>query len=98
MGAITVRQLDEATKRNLRIRAAENGHSMEQEARNILKAALTPGLAPAVDIPVEAPTVGMPGETWVDRIRRRFEEIGYAEDLVIEPREEMAEVRVKFDE
>ncbi len=85
MGAITVRQLDEATKRSLRIRAAENGHSMEQEARNILKAAL----APAVEAPVE---------NWVDRIRRRFEEIGYAEDLVIEPREEMAEVRVKFDE
>ena len=41
MVSITVRNLDEGLKRRLRIRAAENGHSMEQEARNILRAALS---------------------------------------------------------
>ena len=40
MASITVRKLDEGLKRRLRIRAAENGKSMEQEARDILRAAL----------------------------------------------------------
>ena len=40
MATITVRNLDEGLKRRLRIRAAENGKSMEQEARDILRAAL----------------------------------------------------------
>ena len=40
MASITVRNLDEGLKRRLRIRAAENGKSMEQEARDILRAAL----------------------------------------------------------
>ena len=40
MASITVRNIDDGLKRRLRIRAAENGRSMEQEARNILKAAL----------------------------------------------------------
>lgn len=40
MASITVRNLEEDLKRRLRIRAARNGNSMEQEARNILKAAL----------------------------------------------------------
>ena len=40
MASITVRNLDDGLKRRLRIRAAENGRSMEQEARDILRAAL----------------------------------------------------------
>ena len=40
MANITVRNLDEGLKRRLRIRAAEHGHSMEQEARDILRTAL----------------------------------------------------------
>lgn len=40
MASITIRNLDEATKRKLKIRAAINGRSMEQEAREILKSAL----------------------------------------------------------
>ena len=40
MASITVRNLDDGLKRRLRIRAAENGRSMEQEAREILKHAL----------------------------------------------------------
>lgn len=40
MASIVIRNLDEATKRKLKIRAATNGRSMEQEAREILKSAL----------------------------------------------------------
>lgn len=40
MASITVRNLEDDLKRRLRIRAAENNRSMEQEAREILKAAL----------------------------------------------------------
>ena len=40
MASIIVRKLDEGLKQRLRIRAAENGKSMEQEVRDILKAAL----------------------------------------------------------
>jgi plasmid stability protein len=41
MASITIRNLDENTKRKLKVRAAMNGRSMEQEAREILKSALT---------------------------------------------------------
>jgi plasmid stability protein len=40
MASLTIRNLDEETKRALRIRAAQHGVSMEEEARRILKAAL----------------------------------------------------------
>ncbi len=40
MASITVRNLEDGLKRRLRIRAAENGRSMEEEARNILRTAL----------------------------------------------------------
>jgi len=40
MASIVIRNLDEATKRKLKIRAATNGRSMEQEAREILKISL----------------------------------------------------------
>jgi plasmid stability protein len=40
MAAITIRNIDEALKRQLRIRAAEHGRSMEEEARDILRQAM----------------------------------------------------------
>src|SRR5579864_8322983 len=40
MASITIRKLEETTKRKLKVRAAINGRSMEQEAREILKSAL----------------------------------------------------------
>jgi len=40
MASITIRNLEENTKRKLKIRAAQNGRSMEQEAREILNGAL----------------------------------------------------------
>ena len=39
MASITIRQLDDALKRQLRLRAARNGRSMEDEARTILREA-----------------------------------------------------------
>ena len=49
MTSITVRNIEEDLKRRLRIRAAEHGHSMEEEARRILRSALGEGLGPAED-------------------------------------------------
>jgi antitoxin FitA len=40
VSAITIRNIDPELKRRLRIRAAACGHSMEEEARNILRAEL----------------------------------------------------------
>jgi len=40
VASITIRNLDEETKQKLRVRAAEHGCSMEEEARNILRAAV----------------------------------------------------------
>ena len=59
MASITIRNLDEALKQRLRVRAAEHGHSMEQEARDILRVALA-----------QTPQTG---EEWLRSIRARFE-------------------------
>lgn len=40
MASITIRNLDESIKTDLRILAAQHGNSMEEEARQILKRAL----------------------------------------------------------
>jgi plasmid stability protein len=37
MASITIRNLDDDLKQRLRVRAAEHGHSMEEEARDILR-------------------------------------------------------------
>ncbi len=42
MASITIRNLDDDLKRRLRVRAAENGRSLEEEAREILREALGP--------------------------------------------------------
>lgn len=61
MASITIRNLDEETKRKLRIRAAKLNRSMEEEARNILCSAL------ALELP----------ETHLaDRIQARFQKLG----------------------
>jgi len=40
VASITIRNLDDGVKRRLRVRAAENGRSMEEEARDILRRAV----------------------------------------------------------
>jgi plasmid stability protein len=71
MASITIRKLPENTKRRLRIRAARNGRSMEQEARELLEA----GLA---RVDAEPVNVG-------EAIRRIFAPLGGVE-LKIPPR------------
>ena len=76
MARITVRNLDDGLKRRLRIRAAEHGRSMEQEVRDILRAALD-----------QAPSTG---KGLADAIRERFAPFGGVE-LDLPPREPMRE-------
>ena len=71
MASIIIRQLEENTKRKLRMRAARHGRSMEQEAREILKSALSQPDEQSKDL--------------VDTIRRRFAKYGGVE-LNIPPR------------
>lgn len=40
MATLTIRKVDDALKQRLRVRAAHHGRSMEEEARDILRAAL----------------------------------------------------------
>jgi len=75
MASITIRNLEETVKRKLKIRAAEHGRSMEQEAREILKSALGQPKS---------------GAELVKRIRAIFEPLGGVE-LEPLPRELMRE-------
>ncbi len=48
MASLTIRKLDDRVKQALRMRAAQNGHSMEEEARAVLEESLSPTtLSPA---------------------------------------------------
>ena len=76
MASITVRNLDEGVRTRLRVRAAERGRSMEDEAREILRTALA--------------TAGDASPDLAASIRRRFAAIGGGE-LDIPPREPLRE-------
>ena len=41
MAMLTIRNIEDTTKERLRVRAAMNGHSMEEEARVILRQAVS---------------------------------------------------------
>jgi plasmid stability protein len=71
MTSITIRKLDPALKERLRIRAAEHGHSMEAEARDILHGALT-----AVS---ENAKPEKTGADLIAEIRALFEPLGFLE-------------------
>jgi plasmid stability protein len=76
MASITIRKLDEQTKARLRVRAAHRQRSMEDEARNILRAALgEEDSAP---------------RNLAETIRRRFRPLGGV-DLRVPVREPMRE-------
>jgi len=76
MANITIRNLDEAVKRKLRLRAAQRNRSMEEEARDILRTVLAQEPAQA--------------ENLADAIRRRVEPFGGVE-LPLPPRGPMRE-------
>jgi plasmid stability protein len=50
MASITIRNLDEAVKRKLRLRAAQRNRSMEEEARDILRTVLAQESAQAENL------------------------------------------------
>ncbi len=76
MASITIRNLEDGLKRQLRIRAAQHGQSMEEEARQILRTALSPNPRDPVNL--------------ARAIRARFAPLGGV-DLDLPPREPMRE-------
>ena len=63
MASLTIRKLDDAVRDELRLRAARNGRSVEDEVRTILRNASQPARAPASampadDVPAERPAAG----------------------------------------
>jgi plasmid stability protein len=73
MSSITIRNLDPAVKERLRVRAAQHGHSMEAEARDIISSAVGAERPREVNL--------------AEAIRRRFAPLAGADDLEIPPRE-----------
>ena len=80
MASITIRKLEETTKRKLKVRAAMHGRSMEQEAREILKGALRATANKPVNL--------------AEAIRRRFAPLGGVE-LEPLPRESMRDPEIE---
>jgi plasmid stability protein len=72
MASITIRRLDDGVKAKLRVRAARHGRSMEEEAREILKAGVA--AKPVLKLNL------------ADAIRRHIAPLGGVE-LKIPPRE-----------
>jgi plasmid stability protein len=65
---MTIRNLDDGLKQRLRLRAAAHGRSMEDEARDILRAALSTSVRPRGNLAAAirariAPTGGITLET-----------------------------------
>lgn len=50
MAVMTIRNIDDAIKSRLRVRAARHGRSMEDEARDILRSALSTETPPSRDL------------------------------------------------
>lgn len=63
MATVTIRNLDQAVKERLRVRAAAHGHSMEAEARRILQTALGESPRP-------------PARNLYERVHGRFAALG----------------------
>jgi len=72
MAVMTIRNIDDAITARLRLRAARNGRSMEEEARDILRAALSSELPPPRNL--------------ADAVRERFGAL-HGVDLPDVPRE-----------
>ena len=76
MASITIRNLEPELKRELRVRAARHGVSMEEEVRGILREALAHDARPPADL--------------ARAIRALFRPLGGV-DLAIPPRDAMRE-------
>jgi plasmid stability protein len=73
MASLLIRNLDAETKTRLRIRAAENGRSLEEEARLTLQGSVKS----AADAQLTKP------ENWVRLARQLFADAGFADDFEI---------------
>jgi plasmid stability protein len=82
MASITIRKLDERLKKDLRKQAAENGRSLEAEAREILKSGVR-----------KSPDKQETGAAFFDRIHRRFMKYGGV-DLQLPKRQESRSSRI----
>lgn len=80
MAVMTIRNIDDSIKNRLRVRAAIHGRSMEDEARDILRSALSTELPPPRDL----------GRT----IHRRFAKLGGV-DLPLAQREAIRAVNLE---
>lgn len=76
MASLTIRNLDDALKERLRVRAAKHARSMEEEAREILRISLA--------------TRAGSGGNLATAIRRRFAELGGV-DLELPARDSIRE-------
>jgi plasmid stability protein len=74
MASITIRRLDDKVKAKLQVRAASHGRSMEEEAREILRAGLRANRTPRQNL--------------AESIRRYIEPLGGV-DLKLQPRQAM---------
>lgn len=81
MASITIRNLDDELKSKLRIQAAKNNRSMEEEVRTILADSLS------------SPKKMQTGKELFENIRRRVAPFGGI-DLPEIPREEIPEPRI----
>jgi plasmid stability protein len=72
MASITIRRLDDTVKAKLRLRAASHGRSMEEEAREILRAELRAKRVPRLNL--------------AESIRRHIDPLGGVE-LAFPPRQ-----------
>ena len=77
MATLTIRNIELTIKERLRVRAAQNGRSMEAELRAIV--------IDAIEAPTRPPEMNL-----YDRIRARFEPLGGVE-LELPPRGPMRE-------
>jgi len=80
MASMTIRDLDDRLKRRLRIQAARNNRSMEEEARAILRAALSADTSSAKSL--------------YKSIRARIEPLGGI-DLAVAPRDPIREIGIE---
>ena len=80
MASMTIRDLDDRLKARLRVRAARNSRSMEEEVRAILKAALMSDQGTSKSL--------------IKAIRARIEPLGGVE-IAIAPREPIRDVELK---
>jgi len=85
MTTLTIRNIDPEVQKRVRVRAAENGRSMEAELRQIIKDAVSVNTAKIEEVNL------------AEAIRQRFAKYGGVE-LEVPPREPAGQPRVKFDE